>query len=230
MAKKITEGKPRKKILLSVVYASVLVVSIVFGTYFFIRYNQVNDKYQTAVMTQDEKNSKYLSAIGKIIVLPKDEKPADLRLVKDKSKLGSATVTKKFFELAEDNDIVVAYKDANMSIIYRPSTKKIVKSDNYNNYLAAVSPVAVGVIASSDQQATTVKTITDRLLNADIVGKNTPKVAQTQSYVVDATGSNAKAAQELADKLGLSVGQLPDGESKVDGATLIVVTASQPAP
>lgn len=229
MGKKILTTKPKKSLILGILYTSILVLALGFGTYFFVRYNQVNDKYQAAIMTQEQKNSQYLASISKIIDLPKEEKPADLRLVKDKSKLGSAAVTKKFFEAANDNDIVVAYKNANMSIIYRPSTNKIVKTDNYNNYVAAVSPVAVGIIANTDQQPAAEKLISDRLLNADIVGKNTPKVTQAASFVVDATGTNAKAAQELAEKLGLVVGQLPEGESKVDGATLIVVMASQPA-
>lgn len=229
MVKKTLEVKSKKRVAIGVIYVSALVFALGFGTYFFVRYNQVNDKYQAAIMTQEQKNNQYLAAIGKVMDLPKEEKPADLRLVKDKSKLGSAAVTKRFFDTANDNDIVVAYKNANMSIIYRPSTNKIVKTDNYNNYLAAVSPVAVGIIANAEQQANTEKLITDRLLNADIVGKNTPKVAQGSSFVVDATGANAKAAQELAEKLGLGVGQLPEGEAKVDGATLIVVMASQPS-
>lgn len=41
--------------------------------------------------------------------------------------------------------------------------------------------------------------------------------------VVDATGQNAKAAKELAEKIGLSVGQLPEGETKPKNASLIVI-------
>ena len=226
MAKTEVKAAKKAKRLPLLVYGAVLLVTILFGAFFCVRYFQVNDKYKAAIMTQEEKNKQYLAAIGKIIDLPKEEQPAYISLVKDKSKLGSAAVTKKFFEAAQDNDIVVAYKNANLAIIYRPDSKKIVKSDNYNNFVAAVSPVAVAVIASKDQQDAAAKQITDRVLNADIVAKNAPAVTATASYVADATGTNAAAAKELADKLGLPVATLQEGEVKPERASLIVVIAS----
>ncbi len=222
--------KSKKSKVLGVFYIVLVVALIGFGAFFCVRYFQVSAKYKDAVMTQDEKNKQYLAAIGKIIDLPKNEQPAYISLVKDKTKLGNAAVTKKFFESASDNDIIVAYKDANQSIIYRPSTNKIIKTDNYNNFLAAISPVSVAIIAAAEQQASATQQLTDKVLNIDIVSKQAPKVAESQSYVVDATGTNAKGAKELADKLGLPVGQLPEGETKPEGATLIVVVATPSTP
>lgn len=229
MAKPVKKTTSKKQIVWITVFAALLVSAIIFGSFFFVRYNQVNAKYKDAVMSQEDRNKQYLESIGKIIDLPKSEQPAYISLVKDKTKLGGAAVTKKFFESANDNDIVVAYKDANQSIIYRPSSNKIIKTDNYNNFLAAISPVSVAIIASADQQEAVKQQLAGKVLNIDVVSKVAPKVEVTQSYVADATGANAKAAQELADKLGLQVGQLPEGETKPEGATLIVVIASQPA-
>jgi hypothetical protein len=225
MAKQPVKVSGKKNKVLTGLYVSVLVIAIAFGAFFATQYFRLNDKYKAAIMTQDEKNNQYLASIGKIIDLPKNEKPAYISLVKDKSKLGGAAVTKKFFESAQDNDIVVAYKDGNLSIIYRPNTNKIIKTDNYNNFVAAISPVSVAVIAAAGQQDAVAKQVTDKVLNADIVSKNTPKVTATQSYVADLTGSNATAAKELADKLGLTVATLQDGEAKPQGATLVVVVA-----
>lgn len=227
MAKPVVKTGSNKKKFFMAAYIVVLVAAIGVGAYFCVRYVQVNDKYKAAIMTQDEKNKQYLASIGKIIDLPKNEQPAYISLVKDKSKLGSAAVTKKFFESAQDNDIVVAYKDANLSIIYRPSTNKIIKTDNYNNFVAAISPVSVAIIAPTELQEATAKQVTDKVLNADIVSKTVSKVSPTQSYVADVTGSNANAAKELASKLGLTVAPLAEGETKPDGATLVVVIAPQ---
>lgn len=226
MAKQPVKVSSKKRKILAGTYIIVLLLAIGFGAFFAVRYFQVNDKYKAAIMTQDEKNNQYLASIGKLIDLPKNEKPAYISLVKDKSKLGNAAVTKKFFESAQDNDIVVAYKDGNLSIIYRPSSNKIIKTDNYNNFVAAISPVSVAVIAPADQQDAVAKQITDKVLNADIVSKSVPKVTAAQSYVADLTGTNAAAAKELADKLGLTVGTLQDGETKPTNATLVVVAAA----
>lgn len=231
MGNKLVETKPKKRLLLGVLYASVLVVAISFGTYFFIRYNQVNDKYQALQMTDDQKNQQYVAKIAKLYNVPKfqDEKPT-VAIISDLSKLPDTVVGKKFFEGVKKDDIVIFYKKADLSIIYRPSENKIIRTDNYANALAATNTYKVAIIAPNDQQDSIVQKLQTSFGNISIISKSNPKASVTQGVVVDATGSNAKAAQELAEKLGLSVGQLPEGESKVDGATLIVVTASQPAP
>lgn len=231
MKNKLIETKPKKRLLLGVLYASVLVAAISFGTYFFIRYNQVNDKYHALQMTDDQKNQQYVAKIAKLYNVPKfeTEKPT-VAIISDLSKLPDTVVGKKFFEGAKKDDVVILYKNADLSIIYRPSDNKIIRTDNYSNALAATNTYKVAIIAPSDQQEAIVQKLQTSFGNVSIVNKTNPKTIVAQGIVVDASGTNAKAAQELADKLGLSVGQLPEGESKVDGATLIVVTASQPAP
>jgi hypothetical protein len=190
---------------------------------------QVNNKYKNAVMTIDQRNQQTIAKVAKLMDLPKGENPV-IYLVQDKSKLSSSETTKQFFATAQKDDVILTYQKANLSIIYRPSSKKIIKTDNYNNFWAAYFRIPVAILAQQDQQQATEKLISEKLLNIDIVSKQASKVASSKSMVVDLSGTNAKAAKELADKLGVPVGQLPEGETKPEGATLVVITASSTSP
>jgi hypothetical protein len=224
MAKEIKKPPKKKSLIYKIVYLIVLVVALSAFGFFLIRYLQVNHNYKEAIMTQEQRNQRTITAVGKIMDLPKDETPVIFQ-VQDKDKLGNSSVTKQFFEKAKNGDVILAYQKANMSIIYRPGEKRIVKTDNYTNFLAAANPIKIAIIAPTSQQSDTEKSITEKVLNVDIVAKNEAKVSEIQSYVADATGQNATAAKELAAKLNLPVGQLPDGELKPEGASLIVVIA-----
>jgi hypothetical protein len=223
------ELKKRKTSKAKIIYVAIMLILAGFGGFFFVRYMQVNSKYQDAVMTQDQRNQQTLAKIGKLMDLPKDEKPIIFE-VKDKDKLGNLQLTKTFFEKTKNGDVILAYEKANLSIIYRPSENRIIKTDNFTNFYGAANPIKVAIIAPNDMQATTEKAITQKVLNIDIVSKQPPKSSNTQSMVVDVSGTNAKAAKDLADKLGIPVGQLPEGETKPDGATLAVITVSATSP
>lgn len=227
MAKEIKRSGTKKNLIVKIVFLVILVAALSAAGYYFVRYKQISAKYKEAIMTQDEKNQQTIAEVSRIMDLPKDETPV-IFAVKDKAKLGDSTVTKQFFEKAQNGDVILAYEKANLSIIYRPKEKRIVKTDNYSNFLAAANPIKIAILAPNDQQTATEKLILEKVLNVDIVAKQEPKGNPTQSYVADATGQNATAAQELATKLGLAVGQLPSGETKPEGASLVVVI-TQPA-
>lgn len=231
-AKLLKEQPAKKRIIPKIIYASVLVLLLAFGIFFFVKYQQVNSKYKVAIMTVDQKNQQIVARIGKLIDLPKNETP-EIALFPDKKTFSGSTTVKAFYANAEKGDYVVAYKGANQTIIYRDATNKIIKSGEYVYFTAGLNPIKLAILAPTDQQQAIANKINGTILNADIVAQQQPKVLPAQSYVVDVTGTNAKAAKELADKLGLPVGQLPEGETKPEGATLIVViagAATTPAP
>ena len=226
------EPVAKKSLIPKIIYGGVLVLVLIFGIFFFVKYEQVNNKYKVAIMTVDQKNQQIVSKISKLIDLPKNETP-EVALFPDKKTFSGSPTVKAFYANAEKGDYVVAYKNANQTIIYRDSTNKIIKSGEYVYFTAGLNPVKLAILAPADQQQAIADKISSTILNADIVAQQQPKTAPTQSYVVDVTGTNAKAAKELADKLGLPVGQLPEGETKPEGATLIVVIAGSavtPAP
>ena len=224
MAKTSKQSVPKKRLVLKIVYIVILILALGAAIFFFARYVQVNAKYKTAVMTVDEKNQQIVNKIAKLIDLPKDEKP-EVALFPDKSTFSGSPTVKAFYSSAEKGDYVVAYKSANLTVVYRDSSNKVIQSGDYVYFTAGLNPIKVAVLASADQQQAVADKISSIVLNADVVSKQQPKTTPSGSYVADATGSNAKAAQELAEKLGLSVGQLPDGETKPEGAALIVVVA-----
>lgn len=225
MAKAAKVVVSKKSLLPKILYGVIVIALLGFGLFYFVRYMQVNTKYKAAIMTVDEKNQQIANKIAKLIDVPKNEKP-EVALFPDKSTFSGSPSVKAFYANAEKGDYVVAYKNANQTIIYRDSTNKIIKSGEYVYFTAGLNPIKLAILAPADQQQAIADKISSTILNADVVSKQQAKVASTQSYVADATGSNARAAKELADKLGIPVGQLSEGETKPEGAALIVVIAT----
>jgi hypothetical protein len=229
MVKEAKKPSKTSGLIFKIIYIVVLVAAIGAFGFYFIKYRQINSKYAEAILTQDQRNQRTISEVAKIMDLPKDETPV-IFAVQDKNKLGNATVTKTFFDKTQNNDVILAYQKANISIIYRPSEKRIVKTDNYTNFMAAANPIKIAILAPSGRQADIEKSILDKVLNADVIAKLEPKSNPDHSYIADATGQNTAAAKELGVKLGLPVSELPSDETKPEGAALIVVITSQSTP
>lgn len=200
------------------------VALVLFGGFYFVQYQRVNNKYNEVTMSNDEKNKRTAAKVAKLIDLPKDETPV-VYVVKDKDKLTNTKAAKEFFDKAKNDDVVLAYAKADQAVIYRPSTNVIVKTDTYQKFAIASSPITVAIIAANDQQQNLSNQLESKFGNIQIVSKDAPKVLNGQSYVVDLTGANAKTAQDLATQLGLQVGSLPEGETKPSGALFAVVIA-----
>lgn len=217
--------KKKRKLPIVKILAGVLLVALVgFGAFYFVQYQKLNNKYQELTLSPDEKNKRTAAQVAKIIDLPKDETPVVV-VVNDKDKLVNTKSMQAFFDKAQNGDQVLAYQKANIAVIYRPSEKRVIKSDTYQNFFAASNPITIAVIAPSDQQQNLASQIEGKNGNVQIVSKTAPKILNGQSYVVDLTGSNAKTAQDLAAQLGVQVGALPDGETKPTGALFAVVIA-----
>ena len=125
---KTTEKTKKRASLSKIIYVSAMVIVIAFGSFFFVRYIQVNNKYNDAILTQDQRNQQTLDKISKLMALPKDEKPTDIIVIKDKEKLSSPATTKAFYAEVKNGDILVAFQKANQAIIYRPSENRIIKT------------------------------------------------------------------------------------------------------
>lgn len=242
MAKGEKSKKPKKKIIAKILLILVAILLAGTAVFFGYKYYKLRHVYNNLLFSQsayndahskaiENNNQKTIKAVSKLIALPSNESPTIFE-VSDKAKLGNAIITKTYFANAKNGDVILAYQKANLSVIYRPSEKRIIKSDNYTNFYAAANPIKIAIIAPQSQQQDTENLIGSKVINAEIISKQSPKTSNNQSFVVDATGQNAKAAKELADKIGFSVGQLPNGEEKPQGALLIVVIAasnSQPS-
>ena len=217
MAKQPVKVSGKKSKTLFAVYSVMLIAAIAFGAFFFVKYVQLDKKYAAIPSV---KNQETIASVAKLIDLPKDETPT-MYEIKDKTKATITPASKDFYAKAENGDIVLVYTKANQAVLYRPSTKKVVIADKADK----LSTISVAIIAPTEVQEKIAQDIQSKYANVAIVSKTAPKVAETQSYVVDTTGSNSASAQDLASKLGITVASLAPGETKPDGANFIVVVA-----
>lgn len=224
--------KAKKKKVAKPIFFSVLILALIaFGTFYFIKYQQLSDKYVSLTMTEEDKTRKIIAKVSELYKIPtyEEEKPL-LVEVKDKSKLADSTVAKAFFKDVNEGDVVLAYQKGDISIIYREKEQKIIHTDNYTNFIGAVNPVKVALIASADKQVQIGQTLKDKFSNLIISDTSTPKTAVSQGVVVDVSGKEADAATKLASILGLPVGALPAGETAPQGASMVVVLPTEAAP
>lgn len=217
------------------IYAIVLVIALSFGTFFFVRYQQVNSKYQDLVMSEEDKVREVVRKVSKLYNIPafEQEKPK-WTFINDQAALDKIKEANAFFKDAKVDDVLLAYEKADLAILFRPSENKIVATDSYGK--VTVAPVNIAIIAPADKQASAEKTIKNKATNAVIVSKTLPKGSITQGVVVDVSGKEPEAAKKIADFLGLQVGSMPETETTPDGASFVVVLANatganpEPAP
>jgi nitrogen regulatory protein PII-like uncharacterized protein len=190
---------------------NVLVILALAGAagYYFKKYD--NLKNSTPDKIQQAQTDEYIKAVGKLYSLPKNEKP-DVATVKDKEALKKQY---PFFDQAENGDVVLIYKDAKLAILYRPSTKQLVKVGPVN----IESGVSIRVLGKEADRGAVEKKLTDNQL---AFSKAEPKTAVTGITVVDVKGTNAEQAKKLAEIVGGQVGTLPAGEDKPTDVDLLV--------
>lgn len=178
--------------------------------------------------------------VGRLILLP-DEQPT-VATVTDKEKLSQNA----FFQRAENGDKVLLYTQARKAYLYRPQTKQLIE----------VSPLNV----SGDGQAQTgTDQDTDRSVTAKVALYNGTSIAgltnryeerlrsrfpelivaskrnasrntYRQSLIVDVSGQQAQAVQELAQALNLEVGTLPAEEATPAAGILIILGSDAESP
>jgi nitrogen regulatory protein PII-like uncharacterized protein len=190
---------------------NVLVILALAGAagYYFKKYD--NLKNSTPDKIQQAQTDEYIKAVGKLYSLPKNEKP-DVATVKDKEALKKQY---PFFDQAENGDVVLIYKDAKLAILYRPSTKQLVKVGPVH----IDSGVSIRVLGKEADRGAVEKKLTDNQL---AFSKAESKTAVTGITVVDVKGTNAEQAKKLAEIVGGQVGTLPAGEDKPTDVDLLV--------
>ncbi len=189
-----------------------------FGGYFFKKYqdtkNASPEKIQQAQVDQT------ISEVGKLYALPANEKP-DVATVKDKEALKKQY---PFFDQAENDDVVLIYKEAKLAILYRPSTKKLVKVGPVN----IENGLSIRTVGSDTERSAVEKLLTDNKLTFTTGG--TAKTAVSGVIVVDLKGTNSEQAKKLAEIVKGTVGTLPEGEDKPADADLLVLVGPTTTP
>lgn len=105
----------------------------------YVQYQQATTKLQkSAPAAASRQIDTVVARVGKLIILPSDEKPSTLATVADASKLKDQS----FFANAKDGDKVLVYSKQKRAILYRPSTNQLVN-------------VAAVTLSSTDQTTLT---------------------------------------------------------------------------
>ncbi len=213
-------------------------IGIVFGivlllapsVYFYTQYRDARNLLQNPTEASKKEVKEVVDRLSKIMVIPTNEDPT-VATVLDKEKLKD----QPFFANAEKGDKVVIFSKAQLAILYRPSTNKIVQ----------VAPINLGGTPAPTAAAGQNTSVTLALYNGTITTGLTAKVetdllanvkgfsivarenAKAQSYsktlVVDVSGKRATEAKQLAEFLAGDVGPLPAGEVKPTGAEILII-------
>ena len=222
MAKSVTSKRSffSKKIILSVVYVLLLGGAVAAAAVYYNKYNDLKNASPDQV--QQAQTDSYIAEVNKLYALPANEKP-DVATVKDKDALKKQY---PFFDQAENNDVVLIYKEAKLAILYRPSTKQLIKVGPVN----VDNGLAIRTVGSETERKAVEKLLADGKLSYT-TGGNT-KTSVTGVTVVDISGKNAGQAKKLAEVVKGEVGTLPAGEDKPENVDLLVIVgpaaATQP--
>jgi hypothetical protein len=188
---------------------------------------QLEELQKNPQEANEEEVNQLVEQVGKLIVLPEDEKPT-VATVSDKEKLKETT----FFSKAENGDKVLIYVNAKKAILYRPSSQKIIEVATINLNTAAQNQNLEGKVVL--RNGTTVVGLTARFEEAmkrvlpkiEVTGRdNAKQTAFTETIVVDLSGNKREDAQRLAAAIGARVGALPSDETKPENADFLVIIA-----
>jgi hypothetical protein len=220
MAKEIEE-KPKKKRrqlpIAEITLLSVTVLALVFGGFFFYKYQDLNNKYQNLTMSEEDRIRQTVEKVSKLYNIPSfdQEKPTQY-IVSDPEQVKS----NEFFKDANKDDILLTYPKADLAILFRPSENRIINVGTNSQFAANVE---VAVIAPAATQSEIETKLKSKYSNIVVIKKSEPKTQVTKGIVVDVSGTESEAAKTVAELLGYTVGTLPAGETAPEGVKLVVI-------
>lgn len=218
------------KIQLVIILAA-LAIGFATAGYFFYKYQKVQQQLAYPALFTQTETKKLLERLGKLIELPENETPT-VATITDRDRLQN----QPFFARAKNGDKLIIYTNAKKAIIYDPMANKIID----------VAPVNIGTAS-----ATTSASLTPNQQSLKFVLYNgTPKTGLTVKYeeilkktisnttVVDRAnakkndyeksilidlGTQTSQVSNLSKELGITVGLLPEGESKPTNADFLII-------
>ena len=186
--------------------------SAIFAAYYF--YSKYNKAINNPEMITRQETDLIKEKVSKLMDIPADEEPT-LATVLDKDKLSDQA----FFANAENGDKVLIFTKAKKAILYRPSTNKIIE----------VAPLAIDDAALSGQNikvailngtknsnlaTTTGNLLDEKLTNIEVISSTiASKTNYGATIVVDYAGKYANEVKDIAEAVGGSVSDMPNGET-----------------
>lgn len=198
------------------VIAGILVVGLAAAAiYFYMQYQNIKKNPNQVAKAETDA---LVAQVSKLIELPKDETPT-VATVLDKEKLKD----QPFFAGAENGDKILIYTKSKKAIIFRPKDNKLINVGPIA--IDQKAQVTIGLVNAGGDMGGVEKKLNEKFSGGiSIVSKGDAKNRNSvrKITVVDASGSNAQAAQQIAQELGGEVGQLPAGEAAPQGAAVVV--------
>ena len=216
----------RKKVVkVALIVANVLlIIGLGFSSgFYFVKYRNL----QKATITTEQRIVKYEKEISKSFTLPSDEKASIIDIKKaDDFKKGEEN--KDFFKDSSDGDVVLIYQKSKLGILYRPATKKIIKTGP----LAIKDKLTVSIVGAKVDRDSVLTVLKQAFLsdisNAIEADAKTPLTGST--VIVDVTGTNADLVKKLATELKGKVGDVPTGQDKAAAGVGVAIYAAPVTP
>ena len=227
--------KISKKTIFVIVTVILLIIAFIPSLYFYNQYQKLQNQLKNPSLSAKEETQKLLSRVGTLIELPEGEEPT-IATISDRDKLAD----QPFFARAKNGDKLIIYNNAKRAILYDPIANKIID----------VAPVNIGTQSASTTNATdnispTPQPVRFVLLNGtatvgltkkyeDILKKSLPNVTvmdkdnakktdYSKSILVDLSRANSKEADQIGKLLGVTVGKLPEEETRPANADFLII-------
>ena len=210
----------RKKIIkiLTITGGSLLAITLIAGNIFwFIKYNNLKQ----ANLTTEQRIAKYEKEISKTYTLPIGDAPT-LADVKSADELKKDEANKEFFKDAANGDILLIYSNNKLGVLYRPTTKKIIKAGPVA-FKQQINTAVIGAKPDRDKVISTLKeAFANDIATATEADPKSPLTPGT-IVVVDVTGNNKNLVDKLASELKGSVGNVPVGQDTPKDGTAVAI-------
>ncbi len=208
----------------------VAVLSISSTVYLYTKYQSTVAQLKKNTGNSTPEIEILVNQIGSVMELPHDEVPT-LATVTDTNKLPGIP----FFAHAAVGDKVLIYQKASKAILYRPTTKKIIDTSVFSTQLASnsTSQSAKNTMVTIElRNGTSVPGLTDTIAkkiensipNSTVVSKTGAKRKTfTDSIVIAKQRSLESIASDIAKRLDMAVGPLPDKEASISSDIVIIL-------
>lgn len=212
------------------IFVIIALVGLGVGGYYYWQYQKAQKEIQTiktdpttVQKAAQEEVKRLIDEVGKLIALPSGEEPT-VATITDIDKLKD----QPFFQNAKNGDKVLIYTQAKKAILYNPAAKKIID----------VAPVNIGSPSAQQAVKIVLRNGTDTvglanklepdvkksLAQAQVITKeNAGKKDYDKSLIVALNDGAKDQASKLAKDLGISTGNLPEGESKPKEGDILVI-------
>lgn len=218
-------AKKKVKRIALIILNVLIIIGLGFTSgFYFVKYKNLKQ----ATLSGDQKLAIYEKDIGKSYTLPTNEK-GQLYAVGNADQLKKDETNKDFFKDIQNDDALIIYAENKLGIIYRPSTKKIIKTGPLA-FTQQSTAFIVGAKAERETVIALLKEVFSKdLTKATEADPKIPLVAGV-TIIVDVTGKNGDLVKRLATELKGVVGNVPEGQERAPEGAGVAIYAAPQAP